>query len=113
MVVSSTADGFPDDLDGYVEPDHYKNHPSAFVPSKVPVRRIPPFMNILIHEHHITPHMRKVNMMSKLNTLLVKELNEIEKHLDLDIWTVKSEEKWKLTLEEILTLKVKSIFLHI
>ena len=85
MVVSSTADGFPDDLDGYVEPDHYKNHPAAFVPSKVPARRIPPFMNILIHEHHITPHMRKVNMMSKLNTLLGKELNEIEKYLDIDI----------------------------
>ena len=55
-----------------------------------------------------------MNMMSKLNTLLGKELNEIVKYLDIDIWTVKSEEKWKLTLEEILTLKVKSVFfLHI
>ena len=55
-------------------------------------------MNILIQEHHITPHMRKVSMISKLNTLLGKELNEIEKYLDIDIWTVESEEKWKLTL---------------
>ena len=85
MVVSSTADGFPDDLDGYVESDHYKNHPAAFVLSKGPARRIPPYMNILIHEHHITPHMIKVNMMSKLNTLLGQELNEIEKYLDIDI----------------------------
>ena len=85
VVVSSTADGFPDDLDGYVEPGHYRNHPAAFVPSKVPARRIPIFMNILILEHHITPHMRKVNMMSKLNTLLGKELNEIEKYLDTEI----------------------------
>ena len=85
MVVSSTADGFPDDLDGYVESDHYKNLPAKFVPSKLPARRIPPFMNILIHKHHITPHMRKVNIMSKLNTLFWKELNEIEKYLDIDI----------------------------
>ena len=36
LVVPSTADGFLDDLDGYVEPDPYKNHPTAFVPSKLP-----------------------------------------------------------------------------
>ena len=66
VVVSNTTDGFPDDLDGYVEPNHYKNHPAAFVSSKVPARR-------------------KVKMMSKLNTLLGKELNEIEKYLDTDI----------------------------
>ena len=47
-VVSSTADGFPDDLEGYVELDPYKNQPAAFVPSKVPNRRRPPFMNICI-----------------------------------------------------------------
>ena len=33
-VVSSTGDGFPDDLEGYVEPDPYQNQPAAFVPSK-------------------------------------------------------------------------------
>ena len=38
-----------------VEPDPYKGHPAAFVPSKAPKRRIPPFMNIRIQEHHITP----------------------------------------------------------
>ena len=86
VVVSSTEDRYPDDLDGYVESDHYKNYPAAFVPSKVPARRIPSYMNILIHEHHITPHIRKMNMMSKLNTLLGQELNEIEKCLDIDIW---------------------------
>ena len=69
MVVSNAAD----DLDGCVEPDLYRNHPAAFVPSKVPARSIPPHINIFIHEHHITPHMRKVNMMSKLNTLLGQE----------------------------------------
>ena len=84
VVVSNTEDGFPDDPDGYVEPDHYKNHP-AFVPSKVPARRVPPFINLFIHEYYITPHIRKVNMMSKLITLLGKELNEIEKYLDIDI----------------------------
>ena len=84
MVVPNAADGFPDDLDGYVEPYPYKNHPAAFVPSKVPAR-IPPYMNILIHEHHITPHMDKVNLMSKFNTVPDQELVEIEKFLDIDI----------------------------
>ena len=69
VVAPSAADGFPDDLDGYVKPDSYKNHPAAFVPSKVPTRRVPPFMNILTQEHHITPHMKKVNLMSKFNTV--------------------------------------------
>ena len=92
MVVPSTADGFPDDLDGYVKPNPYKNHPAAFVPNKVPASRIPPYINIFIHEHHIIPHMQKVNLMSKFNTLLSQDLNEIEKYLDIDIWIVKSEE---------------------
>ena len=58
VVVSNAADG----LDGCVEPDLYRNHPAAFVPSKVPNRRTPPYINILIHEHHITPHVKKVNL---------------------------------------------------
>ena len=92
MVVPNTAD----DLDGYVEPDLYRNHPAAFVRSKVPNRRAPPYMNILIHEHHITPHMQKMNLMNKLNTLPDQDLNEIEKFLDIDIWTVKvkKSENW-------------------
>ena len=85
VVVLSTADGFPGDIDGYVEPDPYKNHPAAFVPSKVPARRIPPYLNIFIPEHHITPHMQKVNLMSKFNTLLCQDLDESEKYLDIDI----------------------------
>ena len=85
MVVPNATDGFPDDLDGYVEPDPYKNYPAAFVPSKVPARRILPYINIFIHEHHITPHVQMVNLMSKFNTLLGLELNEIEKFLDIDI----------------------------
>ena len=101
--------GYLDDLDGYVEPDLYKNHPAVFVPCKVPNRRTPPYMNIFIHEHHITPHMKKVNLMSKFNTLPDQDLDEIEKYLDINIWTMKSEEKWKLTLEEIFTLKVKKV----
>ena len=79
MVVCSPADGFPDALDGYVEPDLYKNHPAAFVPSKVPNRRIPPYMNIFIHEHHITPHLQKVNLMSRFSTLPEHDVDEIEK----------------------------------
>ena len=74
-----------DNLEGYVEADLYRNHPAAFVPSKVPNRRTPPYMNILIHEHHVTPHMQKVNLMTKFNTLLDQDLNEIEKFLDIDI----------------------------
>ena len=66
-------------------------------------------MNIFIHEHHITPHMNKVNLMSKFNTLPDQDLDEIKKTLDITIWTVKSEEKWKLTLEETLTLKVEKV----
>ena len=81
MVVPNVADY----LDGCVEPDLYRNHPAAFVPSKVPNRRTPPYMNILIHEHHITPHMRKVNLMAKFNILPDQDLNEIEKFLDIDI----------------------------
>ena len=89
VVVPNAAD----DLDGYVEPDLYRNHPAAFVLSKVPNRRTPPYMNILIHKHHITLHMQKVNLIAKFNTLPYKDLNEIEKFLDIDIWIVKSEEK--------------------
>ena len=85
MVVPSTADGFPDDLDGYVEPNLYKNHPPAFEPSKVPARRIPPYMKIFIHEHHITPQMQKVNLMSKFNTLLSHDSDEMDKYLDIEI----------------------------
>ena len=47
-VVSSTAEG-------YVESDPFQNQPAAFVPSKVPRWRTPPYLNILIPEHHITP----------------------------------------------------------
>ena len=70
-----------------------KNHGHNATPSKDPNRRIPPCMNILIHEHDSTPHMKKVNLMAKFNTLPDQDLNEIEKSLDIDICTVKSEEK--------------------
>ena len=83
MVVTNPADEFPADLQNYVEPDPYKHHPAAFVPSKVPRWRTPPHMNILIQEHHITPHMIKVNLMSKFNTLVDQDLNDIEKFLDI------------------------------
>ena len=42
-VVSTGADGFPEDLDGYVEPNPYKNHSAAFVPNSQKVSTI--------HEH--------------------------------------------------------------
>ena len=86
-------------------PDCYK--PAAFVPSKVPRWRKPPFLNILIPEHHITPHMIKVNVVAKFNTVPDTALNDIEEFLDIWTFKWKTEEKWKLTLEEFLTLKWK------
>ena len=86
-VVSSPA------VEGQNNPDGYQ--PAAFVPSKVPRWRTPPFLNILIPEHHITPHMIKVNVMAKLNTVPDSALNEIEKFLD--IWTF----KWKCKIKRI------------
>ena len=56
---------------------------AAFVPSKVPRWRRPPYLNILIPEHHITPHMIKVNVMAKLNTVPDSALSEIEEYLDI------------------------------
>ena len=56
---------------------------AAFVPSKVPRWRRPPYLNILIPEHHITPHMTKVNVMAKLNTVPASILSEIEEYLDI------------------------------
>ena len=63
-VVSSPADGYQNNLDGMglvcsIPP--YQNQPAAFVPSKVPRWRTPPYMNIHIQEHHMTPYMIKVN----------------------------------------------------
>ena len=102
-VVSSSAEVCQNDPDGY--------QPAAFVPSKVTRWRKPPYLNILIPEHHITSHMIKVNAMAKLNTVPDSALNEIEEYLDIWTFKWKSEEKWKLTLEEFLTLKVKKWFL--
>ena len=72
-VVSSPADGY----------QNQPAQPAAFVPSKVPRWRTPPYLNILIPEHHITPHMIKVNAMAKLNTVPDTALNDIEKFLDI------------------------------
>ena len=72
---------------GQNNPDGYQ--PSAFVPSKVPRWGTSPFLNILIPEHHITPHMIKGNVMAKLNTVPDTALNDIEEFLD--IWTFLSE----------------------
>ena len=82
VVTTNQADEFPDDLDGKGQVPN-RNLPAACVPSKIPKWRTPPFMNICIQEHHITPHMLKVNLMSKFNTLPVQDLNAIEKFLDI------------------------------
>ena len=65
------------------DPDGY--HAAAFGPSKVPRWRRPPYLNIpvLRDEHHITPHMIKVNVMAKLNTVPDSILSEIEEYLDI------------------------------
>ena len=74
-VVSSSAELCQNDPDGY--------QAAAFVPSKVPRWRKPLYLNILIPEHHITPHMIKVNVMAKLNTGPDSALSEIEDYLDI------------------------------
>ena len=90
------------------DPDGYQ--PAAFVPSNVPRWRKHPYLNILIPEHYIPCHMIKVIVMAKLNTVPDSALNEIEEYLDIWTFKWKSEEKWKLTLEQFLTLKVKRWF---
>ena len=74
-VVPSPAEVCQNDPVGY--------QAAAFVPSKVPRWRRPPYLNILIPEHHITPHMIKVNVMAKLNTVPDSALSEIEEYLDI------------------------------
>ena len=94
-VVPNPAEVCQNDPDGY--------QAAAFVPSKVPRWGSPPYLNILIPEHHITPHMIKVNVMAKLNTVPDAALREIEEYLDIWTFKWKTEEKWKLTLEAFLT----------
>ena len=76
-VVPSPAEVCQNDPDGY--------QAAAFVPSKVSRWRRPPYLNILRlrNEHHITPHMIKVNVMAKLNTVPDSALSEIEEYLDI------------------------------
>ena len=74
-VVSNSAEVCQNDPDSY--------QAAAFVPSKVPRWRKPSYLNILIPEHHITPHMIKVNVMAKLNTVPDSALSEIEEYLDI------------------------------
>ena len=76
-VVPSPAEVCQNDPDGY--------QAAAFVPSKVPRWRRPPYLNIpmLRDEQHITPHMIKVNVMAKLNTVPDSVLSEIEEYLDI------------------------------
>ena len=74
-VVPSPTEVCQNDPDGY--------QAAAFVPSKVPRWRRPPYLNILIPEHHITPHMIKVNVMAKLNTVPDSAPSEIEEYLDI------------------------------
>ena len=74
-VVPSPAEVCQNDPVGY--------QAAAFVPSKVPRWRRPPYLNILIPEHHITPHMIKVNVMAKFNTVPDSALSEIEEYLDI------------------------------
>ena len=74
-VVPSLAEVCQNDPDGY--------QAAAFVPSKVPRWKRHPYLNFLIPEHHITPHMIKVNVMAKLNTVPDSALSEIEEYLDI------------------------------
>ena len=80
-VVPNPAEVCQNDSDGY--------QAAAFVPSKVPRWRSPPYLNILIPEHHITPHMIKVNVMAKLNTVPDAALREIEEYLTFELLSEK------------------------
>ena len=62
QVVPSPAEVCQNDPDGY--------QAAAFVPSKVARWRKPPYLNILIPEHHITPHMIKAQL-EKVNCFSV------------------------------------------
>ena len=76
-VVPSPAEVCKSDLDGY---------PAAFVPSKVPRWRRPPYLNIPMlwdDDQQIFPHMTKVNVMAKFNTVPDSALSEIEEYLDI------------------------------
>ena len=78
-VVPSPAEVCQNDPDGY---------PAAFVPSKVPRWRRPPYLNIPMlwdDVQQITPQKTKVNVMAKFNTVPDSALSEIEEYLD--IWT--------------------------
>ena len=74
-VVPSPAEVCQNDPDGY--------QAAAFVHSKVPRWGRPPYLNIPIPEHHITPHMINVKVMAKLNTVPDSALSEIEEYLDI------------------------------
>ena len=76
-VVPSPAEVCQNDPDGYS---------AAFVPSKVPRWRRPPYLNIPMlwdDVQQITPHMSKVNVMAKFNTVPDSALSEIEEYLDI------------------------------
>ena len=76
-VVPSPAEVCQNDPDGYL---------AAFVPSKVPRWRRPPYLNIPMlwdDVQQITPHMTKVNVMAKFNTVPDSALSEIEEYLDI------------------------------
>ena len=76
-VVSSPAEVCQGDSDGC---------PAAFVPSKVPRWRRPPYLNICCISsitQRISPHMTKVNVMAKFNTVPDSALSEIEEYLDI------------------------------
>ena len=77
-VVPSPAEVCQNDPDGY--------QAAAFVPSKVPIWRRPPYLNIPMlwdDVQQITPHMTKVNVMAKFNTVPDSALSEIEEYLDI------------------------------
>ena len=76
-VVSSPAEVCQGDSDGC---------PAAFVPSKVPRWRRPPYLNISMlwdDVQPISPHMTKVNVMAKFNTVPDSALSEKEEYLDI------------------------------
>ena len=76
-VVPSPAEVCQGDSDGY---------PAAFVPSRVPRWRRSPYLNIPMlwdDVQQISPHITKVNVMAKFNTVPDSALSEIEEYLDI------------------------------
>ena len=104
-VVPSTA------AEGQNNPDGYQV--AVFVPSKVPRWRTPPFLNI--HHprtSHHPSHDQGECYGQAQHCAWFSSKWKLGNFLTFELFKWKCEEKWKLTLEEFLTLKVKKVIFN-